>query len=376
MRLSLRSTLLVVLGVLVLAAAATLVTDRPPQKSLTAYFTQTPGLYAGDPVEILGVPVGAIDSITPEPGQVRVVLHYAASISVPASAQAAIISPTLVSGRFIQLSPPYTAGAVLPADATIPLSRTAVPVEWDSTVTQLTQLAQQLGPGSGQVTGAVGRALDTAQANLNGQGEQINTTIRNAAAAMTTLAAGGQDLFGTVRNLESVVDNLAQNDAAVQAFTQQLTQVSALLADNRAQLAAVVQTFDQVAGVIQQFVQHEKDPLSTSLTGLTAVANQLADNRQALADLLQRAPTSVSNLNNDYDPTGGLMAGAFALTNFTDPATFVCSLIFAAGGHNDNTNKTCEAAIEPFVEVLKMNNVPLLVDPLQTAPAATSGGGK
>ncbi|HWC80462.1 MAG TPA: MCE family protein [Pseudonocardiaceae bacterium] len=364
-----RTTLAVVLGVLVLAAGAVVLADGPAQKTITAYFTQTPGLYSGDPVEILGVPVGKIDSISPEPGQVRVVLHYDASIDVPAAAQAAIISPTLVSGRFIQLTPPYTTGAILPADATLPLSRTVVPVEWDATITQLTQLAKELGPDAGQVTGAVGRVLDSAQANLDGEGEQINSTIRNAANAMTTLAAGGQDLFGTVDNLESVVNNLAQNDSAVQAFTQQLSQVSALLADNRAQLATVVRTFDNVAGVIQNFVRTETNPLSTSLTGLTAVTTQLSDNRQALADVLQRAPTSVSNLNNDYDPTGGLMAGAFALTNFSDPATFVCSLIFAAGGHNDNTNKTCEAAIAPFVQVLKMNNVPLLVDPLQTEPA-------
>lgn len=360
---------------LILAAAGTLLTAHQPDKTITAYFTQAPGLYAGDSVRVLGVEIGKIDSIDAEPGQVKVVMHYDATIDVPADAEAAIVSPTLVSGRFIQFAPAYTSGPALPDDATIPLSRTATPVEWDTTVKQLTQLLRQLGPGTGQVTGAVGNALNAAQANLSGQGDQIHETIRNAAAAMTTLEAGGQDLFGTIRNLDSVVTNLAQNDGAVQAFTQQLTEISSVLATDRDQLAAVVQTFDQVATLIQNFVRDNQNPLSTDLTGLAEVAGQLADNRQALADLLQRTAVSISNFNNDYDPVGDLTPGAFALTNFSDPATFVCSLIFAAGGHNDNTNQTCEAAIAPFVQVLKMNNVPLIVNPLQTAPASGQGSG-
>lgn len=366
----------VVLGVilaLVASAVATLLTTQEADKTITAYFTQAPGLYAGDSVKVLGIDVGEIDSVTPEPGQVKVVLHYPASLRVPAAAKVAIVSPTLVAGRFIQLVPAYTGGPELPPDATIPLSRTVTPVEWDSTVRTLTELAAQLGPAAGQSTGALGRVLDTAQANLGGQGDLVHETIRDASAAVTTLSNGGQDLFGTVRNLQVVTASLAQNDAAVRAFSDQLTQLSAVLADNRGQLATVLQTLDQVAGAVQTFVRDNRDQLSADLTGLSKVAQNLADNRQAMADLLQRAPTGVSNLNNSYDPVSSSFVGAFALNMMGDPATFVCSLIFAAGGRNDNTNRTCEAAIAPFAQLLKMNNIPLTM-PLQTAPQ--NGGGR
>lgn len=371
MRNLLNHTTLAISVALALAAGATLLTTPAPDKVITAYFAEAPALYPGDSVRVLGVEVGTIDSITAEPDRVKVVLHYDATVQVPAGATAAIISPTLVSTRFVQLSPAYTHGPALPDDATIPRSRTATPVEWDTTVTQLTELATQLGPGSADITGALGRALDTVAANVDGQGATINETIRNAAAAMTTLTEGGADLFGTVRNLRSIVTNLAQNDAAVDAFSQQLTDVSALLASNRDQLADVVTTLDQVASLVQNFIRDNRNQLSTDLAGLAEVAGQIAGNRQALADFLQRAPVAVSNLNNDYDPVGSLQPGAFALTNFSDPATFVCSLIFAAGGRTDNTNAACEAVIAPFVQVLQMNNVPLVVNPLQTA-----GGGR
>ncbi|WP_166462650.1 MCE family protein [Amycolatopsis acidicola] len=369
---------LVIAVILTLAAAtaATLLTVKPAEKTVTAYFSETPGLYAGDPVRILGVDVGKIDSITPRQDGVKVTLHYDSKLQVPADATAAVVSPTLVSSRFVQLTPVYTGGPALPADATIPLSRTVTPVEWDSTVQQMTRLATQLGPQPGQVTGALGRVVDSAQANLAGQGDQVHDTIASASAAMSTLAAGGQDLFGTVRNVQSMVTSLAQNDAAVQAFSQQLANVSSVLADNRDQLATVLRTLDQVAGLVRTFVQDNQNALSGDVDGLAGIARQIAGNRQALADFLQRAPLGVSNFANSYDPTGSLMAGAFAITNFGDPATFICSLIFAAGGHNDNTNATCEAAIAPFVQVLKMNNVPLVVDPLQTSPRTDGGGGR
>lgn len=368
-----KNPVVLVVAMLAVVAGVIAVPLMPAEKVITAYFAESPGLYAGDSVRVLGVEVGKIESITAEPGQVKIVLRYDAAVRIPADAKAAIVSPTLVSGRFIQLVPAYRGGPALPEDATIPLSHTVTPVEWDTTVDQLTQLTGQLGPGPGETTGPLGRALDVTHANLSGQGDRIHDTIRNTSAAMTTLAEGGQDLFGTVRNLGSVVTNLKQNDDAVGAFSQQLARVSSVLADNRDQLGEVIRTLDRTSVLVRDFARDNREQLDTSLHGLGDLTKQLAGNRQALADLLQRAPVGVSNFNNTYDPVGSLQAGAFALTNMADPATFVCSLIFAAGGRNDNTNATREAAIMPFVQVLKMNNIPLAF-PLQTAPLPTGGG--
>jgi phospholipid/cholesterol/gamma-HCH transport system substrate-binding protein len=364
---------------LVVAAIATLVTTERAEKIVTAYFRETPGLYAGDPVRVLGVDIGTIESITVEPHQVKVVMHYDKSVQIPAEARAAIISPTMVSGRFVQLAPAYIEGPELAEDATIPLDRTATPVEWDRTVEELTKLATQLGPQAGEVTGALGRALDTAQANLGGQGDLIHDTIRNASAAVATLAAGGEDLFGTVGHLQSIAANLAQNDQAVAAFSRQLAQVSTTLDSNRDQLATVVRTLDESAVLIENFVRDHRDQLNTTVVDLAKVAKSLAGSRQAFATLMQRAPVGVSNLNNIYDPPSSSMTGGFALTNLSDPATFVCSLIFAAGGKTENTTKLCEAAIAPFVQILKMNNIPLLTSPLEVPPVdvpQVQGGGR
>ncbi|MGD9514376.1 MlaD family protein, partial [Mycolicibacterium sp.] len=54
-------------GFLVAARAA----DHVERIWVTAYFENSNGLFAGDDVRILGVPVGRVDSIRPEPTRAR-----------------------------------------------------------------------------------------------------------------------------------------------------------------------------------------------------------------------------------------------------------------------------------------------------------------
>ncbi|MEU6587578.1 MlaD family protein, partial [Nocardia sp. NPDC046763] len=96
------------------------------KKHVTAYFPSTNGLYAGDEIRVLGVKVGRIDSIDPGKDRVTVKMTVDRGVDVPADAKAIIISPSLVSARFIQLAPAYTGGVKMADGASIPVERTAV----------------------------------------------------------------------------------------------------------------------------------------------------------------------------------------------------------------------------------------------------------
>ena len=96
---------------------------------IEAYFDNTNGLFRGDEVRVLGVAVGAIDSIEPHPDRAKVVFWVDDKYKIPADAKAAILSPQLITSRAIQLTPPYSGGPVMSNGAVIPQSRTAVPVE-------------------------------------------------------------------------------------------------------------------------------------------------------------------------------------------------------------------------------------------------------
>src|SRR5258708_17102033 len=80
---------------------------------VTAYFDNSNGVFAGDEVRIRGVSVGKIETIEPEPNRVKVKFWFDGKYPVPADAKAVILSPTLVTARAIQLTPPYKSGATM-----------------------------------------------------------------------------------------------------------------------------------------------------------------------------------------------------------------------------------------------------------------------
>src|SRR6476620_7448954 len=69
------------------------------------------GLYPGDEVRVVGVPVGTIDSIEPRAGDVKITMSIKDEVKVPADARAVIVSPNLVAARFVQLAPAYDQGS-------------------------------------------------------------------------------------------------------------------------------------------------------------------------------------------------------------------------------------------------------------------------
>lgn len=92
--------------------------------TFTAEFVSATGIYRGDDVRVMGVTVGRIEAIEPIGDKVRARLRVDSGQPIPADAKAVIMSPNLVSSRFIQLAPTYTGGPQLASGATIPVSRT------------------------------------------------------------------------------------------------------------------------------------------------------------------------------------------------------------------------------------------------------------
>jgi phospholipid/cholesterol/gamma-HCH transport system substrate-binding protein len=358
-----------------LATAAFLMVPRHATAHLTVYFRQAPGLYAGDRVLVLGVPVGQVDSITPQPGRVRVELSYDSKIRIPASADAVIVAPTLVTSRSVQLTPAYTGGPTIADGATIPQARTAVPVEWDQIEQELTSLATALGPKRPGSAGALTRLLNTASANLNGQGRSLHDTLAQLSAAMSTLSASRGNLFATVDNLQTFVSALAEASTEAGSFERELASVSGVLASNNQELATTLRTLSSSLRTVKTFVHSNRGALAQDLASLDDVAANLARSRQNLADVLQVAPTEMANFNNIYDPVDQGLTGTLAMANFKSPAQFICSTIFSFGG----TPAQCQQALEPLARLAQMNNVPVAFDPVnrngRSNQVSSSGAG-
>ena len=193
----LRGTLAVALAVL-LAVGVYLVWPSRGGQKVVAYFPTAVGLYPGDDVRIVGVPVGRIDAIQPRAQDVKISMTLDDGIRLPSNAQAIIIAPNLVSARFIQLTPAYTEGDVLADGAEIGLDRTGVPVEWDEVKEQLTALSTQLGPQEGGLQGpltqVVNQAADGALRRVVDVVEVGQTVRRDVQDLLDVIAVVGEDL--------------------------------------------------------------------------------------------------------------------------------------------------------------------------------------
>ncbi|MDQ2880843.1 MAG: MCE family protein [Actinomycetota bacterium] len=311
---------------------------RSTGRTITGYFTSAVGVFPDNEVLILGVPVGRITSVAPQGRLVKVVMTIDDSVDVPANASAVVVSPSLVAGRSIQLAPAYTRGPKMAAGAVIPVERTAVPLGVDDLARAADELATMLGPGGvnrpgaqgsgAQGKGALSEALDVGASNLRGNGAALHDTIGNLAQLSGTLAGSRKELFGTITQLQSFVSTLAANDAQARQFNAQLADVSNLLASDRGDLAVTLQQLSLALGEVAAFVQDNRAVLKSNVDRLIEVTAVLVRQRAALADILDTAPTALTNLNNAYDSSSGTLDTRINIEELrSPPILLVCELL-------------------------------------------------
>lgn len=315
--------------VAVLLAGGLYLVLQPVGHTITAYFSSAAAVFEDNDVRVLGVPVGSITKVVPEGQQVRVEMQIDdPDLKLPGDAKAVVISPSLVTGRYIQLTPTYSTGPELPDRAVIPIERTAVPLGVDDLTRTATELAKALGPNGANSTGAVSDFLKVGADNLAGNGQAVNNTIHNLGELSGTLAASREDLFGTVTELQSFVSTIKANDAEVREFNTRLADVAGFLASEKGDLAAAVSELSIALGDVADFVRDNRAALKGNVDKLTDVTAVLVKQRDALAETFDVAPAALSNLYNTYNASSGTLDTRANLNELTmPPIVMVCALI-------------------------------------------------
>jgi virulence factor Mce-like protein len=380
-----------VLGVLV-AAGVWVVSGGLGGRTVTAYFSNASALFPDNQVEVLGVPVGKIDSVTPDGTQVRVEMTITdPDLKLPADVKAVVISPSLVTGRYVQFTPTYKSGPELADGATIPITRTAVPLGVDDLARTASQLSQALGPNGINKTGALNDLLNVGAKNLDGNGQALNDTITNLGDLSGTLAGSSDDLFGTVTELQKFTSVLAQNDGQVRQFNGRLADVSGFLAGQRTELGQAISQLATALADVDSFVKDNRAALKDNVDGLTDVTATLVDQQKALTEVLDVAPTAINNLVNTYNGSSGTLDTRPDINELTSPPLLaVCTLLTRAEPANVplSVKTLCDAAgpltsgalpLPSAAQVLtalyagQTPPVPGLALPTAPAPAATTG---
>ncbi|OLL76006.1 MCE-family protein Mce1D [Pseudonocardia sp. Ae168_Ps1] len=346
-------------------AAAVIVLVSTSSKTGVAYFESVKSIYPNDRVKIQGVDVGKISSIEPAGDKVRMEFTYDSQYDLPAEVNAAVVSPTLVATRFLQLAPAYTGGPVLEDGAEIPVERTVSPLEFDDLKKELQNLSTALGPDEANQSGSLSRFLDMAARNAaGGQGQKFNELVREASSAVETLSEGRGDLFGTVRNLQAFVTALKQVDGQIVEFNSRLDTVSGVLTDNEDELSRALEGVSRAAVAVDEFVADNGPVLNESVTELGDLTRTLSNSRDELATILHVGPSTLMNLFNIVSPRTRALSGKLVVDNLNTPADFVCSAFTAAAQDPIKGIDYCKSNLGPLFNLLRVQQPPVGVNPI------------
>ncbi|HVS69334.1 MAG TPA: MCE family protein [Mycobacteriales bacterium] len=264
---------------------------------ITAYFSESNGIYAGNHVDILGLPVGTVTSVTPEPQRVKVVLSLPGDTKVPLDAQAFIVPPSVISDRYVGLSPAWDgSGPTMPDGYVLPIARTHEPAEFDQLVGSLTTLFNALGPDQAGAKGAVGRLIKVLAANLRGNGAKLRDSIEGLSGLTGSLTADGGVLAELIRNLDTLSNNLAERTDRIGSFESHLAAASGELARERGDITDAVDSLTTGLLELASFVRDHQASLHGDLHDLAVTTSVLLRHQRALIETLDNLPLGAQNL--------------------------------------------------------------------------------
>jgi phospholipid/cholesterol/gamma-HCH transport system substrate-binding protein len=353
-----------------LIGGVSMVWPRVTTYTVIGYFTSAAGLYPGDEVRVVGVPIGSIESITPQAEAVKITMRVKDGLKVPADARAVIMAPNLVAARFIQLTPVYQQGPEMKDGGTIELDRTAVPVEWDDVKTELTRLSQQLGPSAGQVQGPLSEFVNQAADTFDGNGDSFRQALRELSQTAGRLGDSSTDLFGTVKNLQILVEALSKSNEQIVQFSGHLASVSQVLADSSVGLDDTLGSLNQALSDVRGFLDENNEVLIGSIERLTDFTSILTTQTDDVEQILHVLPNAMANFYNIYNPAQGTANGLLGLPEFANPVQFICGNFDGAGTPDyDKRAEICRQRMAPVLKRLAVNFPPFMEHGINTITA-------
>lgn len=246
----------------------------------------------GSEVRVAGVRVGKVTHIGPGPGDTALVT-FTADTPVHADAAIAIRERLILEGNaYLRLDPGSPEARRLPSGATIPLSRTSVPVQLDQVLTTFDAPTRD---SLHALTGTLADGLDSAALRADASALDRALPDLGAAASAARGAAPG-DLGLLLHAGHATASQLARSPAALADLVTSFDRVTGALADRDAELAATVRGFSETLRAAPASLR----ALDGALPRLTRFALRL---RPALA----AAPGSLEALHGLLGQLGGLV---------------------------------------------------------------------
>lgn len=274
--------------------------ERDDEFVVTADFTDTTGLYVGNRVTYLGVPIGEVHEVEPRGTTMRVVLHLEEDAQVPAEAGAEIVQGSLVTDRYVELGPAYRGGPALAAGDHIPADHTRSPATVDEIATALDELVLALDAG-GRGGKGLGELIATTADGLEGNGPALDEALTKGRRALATINSKQADLASVTTALSDLVAMLSARDEVLRSFTEKSADAVDVLADQRADIVATLASLDELVRRADRFLKENGDVLAEDLARIDDVVTVVRRHQDSLEESFDVMPTMAENFARAYD---------------------------------------------------------------------------
>ncbi len=302
-RLSTASAVLLLVGTIgtLTSGCSVSLADR---QHFVARFQNTLGLYEGNDVAVLGLPVGKVESVVAKGTYVEVEISVDADVRLPADVHAVVLRPGIVTDRSVELTPVYSGGPELADGATIGLESTHQPVEYDELLTAVDELMVALTPSDGS-SHVVRDALGSFAGLIEGNGPKLRKAIRGLAGASQVAADSSPDVQSLLHDLNLVVGAVARNDALVRRFSGNLAEVTSLFADDSVSINA---SFSALAGAltdVASFIEGNRALIVSNTKRALVTARTLSSRTRELTEIIDQMPLTLDNFHRAVDQEKG-----------------------------------------------------------------------
>lgn len=263
--------------------------------TVTALMSDSAGLFVGNDVGVLGVPVGTVTSIEPEGTHVRVTMSVDSDRPLPADVGAVVVARSVATDRYVELTPVYRSGPRFADDAVIPEPRTRTPVDFDEVLEALNTFATGIS-GSKETRRAVANILREGSQAFAGNGELLNRAITSLGGAVDSISGQREELTGTIEALDALTGAVAANEGVAREFITQVNEASRLLADERTNFRNALRSLSRAVELVAEFAHENRQQLVTALDQSSEVMDSLLTRRGNLTEILQVMPVTMQNL--------------------------------------------------------------------------------
>jgi len=257
-----------------------------------AVFSDVTGLIVGDDVDIAGVRVGDVTSISVyHRDEALVGFAVQSGRTLPASVTATIRYLNLVGQRYINLAqgagPP---GSVLPPGATIPLAQTSPALDLTVLFNGFQPLFQALSPA--EVNQLASEIIQVFQ----GESPNLDALVLTIGSLTNALATKDQVIDSVIGNLNSVLTTITSRGNALAGLVTTLQQLVSGLAADRQPIGSAIDAIASLNSATAGLLQVGRQPLSQDITQLGQLAGNLAANSDAVNTFLQNLPLKMADI--------------------------------------------------------------------------------